>query len=58
MLATKDVTVFCFRSIHKAVQPVGCLIESRKDLGRTNATRGEQKPPEAVIKFGVTCQTL
>ena len=36
-LATKDVTVFCFRLIHKAHQPVGCLTESGKDLGGENA---------------------
>jgi len=35
-LATKDVTVFCFRSIHKALQPVKCLIENRKDLRDEN----------------------
>ena len=35
-LVTKYVTVFCFRSIHTALQPVGCLIDSRKDLGRKN----------------------
>ena len=32
-LATKDVTIFCFRSI---LQPVGCLIENRKDSGGEN----------------------